>query len=239
MNRGIKFSLQCLGADCVALLNNDISVSKDFLVAMLKAFNHVTIWKYIGIVGPRVLDFYTGIEVEQPQIYIPLQLILFIQRFFRTLAVSSKAYRTYNYISVNRLNGCCYLVMSKVFNDVGFLKEEYFVYWEDSDFFLRVKKKGYLIVFAPVSVVRHKIGGANIRMRRINPRASYYFARNMINFIKFNYSGLKKYIVYLGAILSLPVYLCINLCYYHNIQEFKCFLFGFIKGILGETEKSI
>jgi len=70
MNRGIKFSLQCLGADCVALLNNDISVSKDFLVAMLKAFNHVTIWKYIGIVGPRVLDFYTGIEVEQPQIYI-------------------------------------------------------------------------------------------------------------------------------------------------------------------------
>jgi len=43
--------------------------------------------------------------------------------------------------------------MSKVFNDVGFLKEEYFMYWEDTDFFLRVKKKGYLIVFTPASVV--------------------------------------------------------------------------------------
>ena len=239
MNRGIKFSLRCLGADYVALLNNDISVNKDFLVTMYKAFNHITTGKYIGIVGPRVLDFYTGIEVGQPQVYIPLPLISFLQRFFRTLVVSSEAYRTYNYISVNRLDGCCYLVMSKVFNDVGFLKEEYFMYWEDTVFFLRVKKKGYLLVFAPVSVVRHKIGGANIWMRRINPRASYYFARNMINFIKFNYNNIEKYIVYLGAILSLPVYLCINLCYYRNIQAFKYFLFGLIKGILGETGKSI
>jgi len=83
------------------------------------------------------------------------------------------------------------------------------------------------------------IGGANIRMRRINPRASYYFARNMINFMKFNYNNLEKYIVHLGVVLSLPVYLCINLCYYRNIQAFKCFLFGCIKGILGETGKSI
>jgi len=48
---------------------------------MYKAFNHVTIGKYIGIVGPRVLDLYTGIEVGQSQVYTPLPLISFLQRF--------------------------------------------------------------------------------------------------------------------------------------------------------------
>ena len=94
MNRGIKFSLHCLCADYVALLNNDISVNKDFLVTMYKAFNHITTVKYMGIVGPRVLDFYTGIEVGQPQVYIPIPLVSFLQRFFGTLVVSSEAYRT-------------------------------------------------------------------------------------------------------------------------------------------------
>jgi len=76
-------------------------------------------------------------------------------------------------------------------------------------------------------------------MRKISPRASYYFARNIINFINFNYNNLEKYIMYLGALLSLPVYLCINLCFYNNIQAFKYFLLGFIKGILGETSKAL
>jgi hypothetical protein len=57
--------------------------------------------------------------------------------------------------------GCSMLIKREVIEEVGILDKKYFLYLEDVDYSLRVKKKGYKIVFCPDSVVYHKNAGSS------------------------------------------------------------------------------
>jgi len=45
--------------------------------------------------------------------------------------------------------GCCVLVPAGVFRKVGLMSEEYFLYFEDTDFSVRLKRAGFNIVYEP------------------------------------------------------------------------------------------
>jgi GT2 family glycosyltransferase len=56
--------------------------------------------------------------------------------------------------------GCFLLTRRKIINEIGFLDNAFFLYRDDCDFCLRVKKKGWKVVFYPGTEVMH-IGGAS------------------------------------------------------------------------------
>ena len=71
-----------------------------------------------------------------------------------------------------------------ILKKVGMCDPDYYIYFEDSDFSLRVKQSGYKIVFVPSAVFWHKGSstvGQNSRM------GYYYYYRNQIRFILKNY----------------------------------------------------
>lgn len=59
------------------------------------------------------------------------------------------------------VTGCCFAIPKRVFEEVGKFDIGYRVgYWEDSDLNMKVKEKGYKILFQPASVIYHKGGHA-------------------------------------------------------------------------------
>ena len=71
-----------------------------------------------------------------------------------------------------------------VLEKVGLCDPHYYIYYEDTDFCLRVRRSGYKIVFVPSAIFWHK-GSSTVGQQS---RLSYYYLyRNQIRFILKNY----------------------------------------------------
>lgn len=238
MNRGITFSKNCLKADYVVLLNNDTVADKYFIIEMYKVFKYSKIGEKVGVAGPKVLNYYANDVIPIDQYILPMPFASVLMMLFDNIAVTNKHYISGKPLVVHRLDGSCYMIKTKVFEEVGMLNEGFFTYWEDTDFFVRIREHGYFIVLVPKSIVKHKVGAANKALKRANPRASYYFGRNAIHFINLHYKGINKMIVLLIFIL-ISTYIFFNyLFYYRNLNAARLFLLGVVKGLLKERGKS-
>lgn len=97
---------------------------------------------------------------------------------------------------------CFLLIDASVFDRVGLMDEQYFVYYDDTDFNWRLRCAGLKIRYVPDSVVQHKVststGGGE------SPFSLYYINRNRVYFIRKNFTGLRK-MVALGYTLMTRV----------------------------------
>jgi GT2 family glycosyltransferase len=59
------------------------------------------------------------------------------------------------------VTGASMLARREVFERIGLLPEEYFLYYEDAEFGLRAKRAGFAPVWARDSLVRHRDGGSS------------------------------------------------------------------------------
>jgi len=81
--------------------------------------------------------------------------------------------------------GCCVLVPAEVFRKVGLMSEEYFLYFEDTDFSVRLKRAGFNIVYEPYAKLWHKVSSSTGRGE--SKMSIYYGDRNRLYFNrKFN-----------------------------------------------------
>lgn len=85
---------------------------------------------------------------------------------------------------------CFLLLDASVFHSVGRMDEQFFVYYDDTDFVWRMAKWGIRIRFVPQAVVMHKVSSSTGGDR--SPFSVFYTNRNRIYFIRKNLRGLKK-----------------------------------------------
>lgn len=77
--------------------------------------------------------------------------------------------------------GCCMMVKSEIFEQIGYFDPKYFVYFEDVDLSIRVKKKGFKVIYEPNTHIWHKNAlssdkpGSPIHVY-FQTRNRYYFA---------------------------------------------------------------
>jgi GT2 family glycosyltransferase len=81
------------------------------------------------------------------------------------------------------LTGCSLLVRRKVIEDIGLMNENYFLYFEETEWCVKAKNKGYKLRYAPESVVYHK---ESVSVRKIKGALYYYLTRNRLYFIQRN-----------------------------------------------------
>jgi N-acetylglucosaminyl-diphospho-decaprenol L-rhamnosyltransferase len=60
------------------------------------------------------------------------------------------------------LTGCCLLVRTKVFEALGFLDEDFFMYGEDAEFCFRAAQKGFKTGIVPAARTYHKTGSSAV-----------------------------------------------------------------------------
>ena len=75
-------------------------------------------------------------------------------------------------------SGCCMLLSCELFEEVGYLDDDLFLYLEDLDFCLRAKRVGYEIIYAPRALVWHK--NASSSDKPGSKLHQYYLTRNRL-----------------------------------------------------------
>jgi GT2 family glycosyltransferase len=145
-NVGIRYALT-QKSQYVWLLNNDTVPAPDALSALIaKALTD----ERIGAVAS--ICFYAD-RPGTVQAWAGAQVNLWIGR-------ARNSVKPHDDDWFDSLYGASMLVKSAAMQDVGLLDEGFFHYWEETEFCLRLRKKGWRLVAAPNSHVMHKVGAS-------------------------------------------------------------------------------
>lgn len=174
------------GASHICILNNDTTLDPNFLHELLAVCEtHPA----AGIVVPKIYfakgseyhkDRYKKDELGKVLWYgggnMDWQNVISYHR-----GVDEVDTGQYDHIAETEIaTGCCMFVKREVFERVGVFDDRYFLYYEDADLSIRVKRKNYTIVFVPTAHVWHgnarSTGGAGSALQ------DYYISRNRLLF---------------------------------------------------------
>lgn len=183
-NQGIKIS----EGDYILLLNPDTVVPEGALEPLLSfAKDHPE----AGVIGPKILN--TDGSVQQsvrsfPSFWNQTVIQLKLHRIFRNSKIIQE-YRMANFPydsvqSVDQVMGAAFLIPKTVIEKIGALDERYFVWFEEVDFCLTVKRAGLDVLFCPNTNIIHKQGQSFFqlvstnRQRMMNDSMRKYFFKN-------------------------------------------------------------
>ncbi|MDX5338871.1 MAG: glycosyltransferase family 2 protein [Cyclobacteriaceae bacterium] len=172
-NVGIRWAL-AQGFSHVCLLNNDTEVEPDFLEELVIKFRQ---GKSTGIVQPMILFLHQAKEIwSAGGKWIP--------NLGRAITLGDREplvnYRVKS-SQIDWATGCCMLVSREAIQQSGLLNEQYFIYFEDVEWSLRIRSQGFGIELAPKSIVYHEAGAASKKSQAegvLSPRVFYYHVRN-------------------------------------------------------------
>lgn len=94
-------------------------------------------------------------------------------------------------------HGAAMMVKREVIEKVGLMPECYFLYYEELDWSLMIRRAGYDIMYDPVCTIYHKESRTT---GQSSPLKSYYMTRNRLLFAKRNIDSPKKILTYLYLI---------------------------------------
>jgi GT2 family glycosyltransferase len=173
-NIGIRYAIEA-GYDYVWLLNNDTIVCNDSLSNLI-----------------CIAMSYDNVGLLSPIIYYHKN---------RSLIQFSGSYvdwNRYEVIHVNNVNNweheCCgkdvalwgtaLLINTNVITKIGLLQEDYFAYWEDTEYSIRTLRAGYKNIICPESIIYHKTILPQLGFIDRKPYYYYYMVRNKFFFGK-------------------------------------------------------
>jgi GT2 family glycosyltransferase len=178
-NVGIRHAIAS-GAEYVWILNNDTVVDRNALSALVDRMGRSA---DIGLCGATLMRYYdpelvhvtggAGFDQTNGQ-----QKLLGYGERIGTLPDSASVETSLAYVA-----GSATLVSRHFIEDVGPMDERYFLYYEELDWAIRGKAKGYSLGYAPHAIVYHKEGstsGSSARNPIPSPLAEYYLTRNLL-----------------------------------------------------------
>jgi GT2 family glycosyltransferase len=193
-NLGIKAALED-GCEYVLLSNNDVVLEKDTIEVLYER-----------------LSFHQAM-MAVPKIYLHGTTIFwaaggaFNKLIGRNYHIGSGIVDSGQYQIEKKLSfapTCFMLIHADVFSKIGFMDENYFVYWDDTDFIYRAQSEHLALWYIPDSIVHHKEGTSTGVMSDFSIR---YLIRNFVYFSFKNYSLM--YAFYVVSIHLLYHYLVI------------------------------
>lgn len=172
-NVGIRYALE-QGADYILLLNDDTIVDKSFLTKLVEAGESN---KEFGLIGPKIY-FYD----QKNRIWSAGGKVNWLynkgeMRGFNEIDEGqhdSPAIQETEY-----LTACSVLAKRQVIEKIGLLSEDYFLYYEDTDWSLRARRAGFKCVFVPGAKIWHKGSKSSVEG---SVSYIYYHVRNGLIF---------------------------------------------------------
>lgn len=161
-------------------INNDTEVPTGFLEPLVDKLESD---ESIGVVSPKI-RFYHHPDIIQFAGYTPMNpytmrnnLIGYRQKDEGQFDVSKE---------MPYAHGAAMMVPRKVAEDVGLMTDIYFLYYEEHDWFERIKRAGYKIYYVAESMILHK---ESMSTGKESPLKIHYIARNRIVFMRRNIFG--------------------------------------------------
>ena len=212
-NQGIKLALK---ENCsqVLIINNDIEFEEKLIEKMLGVQNQ----KDCSLVVPKMMYFdtpeyiwYAGSSFIKKKGYLPIHK-----------GMQQKDVGQFDGVyPVEYAPTCCLLVKKIVFQDVGFMDEKYFLYFDDTDFLYRVFIDGrHKLFFFSNTKFYHKVGSltkSNEKFKKKEYRGDFFIKQNIRNHIYF----LKKVGGFFSYLFILFLFFKNNLRIFIN-PKFRC-----------------
>ena len=168
-NIGIELAIEH-GATHIALLNNDTIIDSHMLSCLANncKINSISVPVIYYYKKPKMV-WYAGGEINK-----------------RTGAVihylENSEPNTIHPIQCNFATGCCFMAQTLIWKQIGLLDESYFMYCEDVEYCLRLKKNNIYVQLVPEAKMWHKVGFSS--GGEYSPIAIYYATRNRFRNIK-------------------------------------------------------
>ena len=173
-NVGLEYACS-VGAEYALLLNNDTEVAPDFLTHLVEAAERSP---QVGITGPSIYYF------DEPNTFWSAGGSIDWKRGVTSMVglnqVESGQFGE-EPRPVDFVTGCALLIKMSVVEEVGMLDPRFFLYYEETEWCVRVAHSGYTILHVPCSKIWHKISPV---AREASPMVHYYMTRNRLLFLK-------------------------------------------------------
>ena len=200
-NIGIRKAIE-LKSDYICVINNDTIVEKNFIERCISALDSD---KNIGIVSPIVLEYNSDvIQSTGGKIFLNKGGSELINKGKNIKEITKDQ-------ECDFISGACMFFRKEMIDINGFLPESYFLFYEETEWCYKIKKKGFLIKSICSTFIQHK-GSATIDS--ISGLSAYLLRRNRVVFVKRNASTF-KYLYFL-------CYLLIETLYYKFVKKRNC-----------------
>jgi GT2 family glycosyltransferase len=178
----------------ILLLNNDTLLERNFLTKLVERMesDHT-----IGVIQPKIImmdkrgyldnagSFFTKIGF--------LEHWGFGQKDGREFSKEAEIFSA---------KGACMLIQKNIINEIGLFDNDFFSYFEESDFCWRVWLSGWRVIFYPEAKIYHKVGFTVKRLDVSN--INYHYYKNRI-------CSLIKNLDTSNLLLIMPVHLTISI----------------------------
>lgn len=177
-NMGIKLALE-QGYQKVLLSNNDIVFDKNIIADLVNfSENQSSSISSLKIMYEHDKDkiWYCGGFFNFNKGLVP-----------EHLGIGQPDFGQHNYLKYSDYAPTCFVLFdSKVFSEIGFMDEAYFVYFDDTDFFYRVKKNGNfkLLVNQKIKIF-HKVGSLTSTSDAKGKKSNFFISQNIQNHFYF------------------------------------------------------
>jgi hypothetical protein len=183
-NIGIRYALEHK-AEYVLVLNNDTVVEKNMLIELFRsAKKH----PQAGAISPKIY-FEKGFEFHKDK-YQNSELGKIIWYAGGSIDWNNVygANRGVDEVDKSQFadteetdffTGACVLFNSKSLREVGLFDKKYYMYLEDADLSMRMKKQGWGVLYTPKALIWHKVAGSSGIGSDLN---DYFISRNRLLF---------------------------------------------------------
>jgi len=185
-------------------LDNDVILAPDSLV---KGVEEMEKDRRIGVIGGKVFNY------DKPDIPTCCDGAAFVNFYTgRIYFVNSKRLSICDHVTG------CYLFVRKEAVNSYFFDKDFFAYLDDVDFTLRIKKRGYKIVYYPEIKIWHKTPLSS-RTKEKFRFIQYYSMRNRLLLEKKNAKFYHKIFFYPFFIFSFALHFFLQNIFSKRIQE--------------------
>ena len=180
-NVGLRYILARGDTDFVWLLNNDTVVAPDALQRMVA---RAQADPGVAVTGSKLL-YYD--EPARVQAVGGGRLTAWQGLATHVGADAPDDERWSEPLELDVVLGASFLVRRRVIEEVGLLDEDYFMYAEEMDWCARMRRQGWKLMYAPGSVVWHKVGRSAGQQ---SPFQDYHSALGTLLFVRKNFPRL-------------------------------------------------
>lgn len=168
-NEGIRLAGQW-GAEAVLLLNNDTEVEPDMISELAQCAE-----RHPGcVIAPKI-----RYSDARDRIWSAGGRFSRVIKKARHIGLDERDEGQYDTeCEISFATGCCLWLPMEVIRAAGLLDARFFLYYEDTEYSLRLHKHGIAIYYCPRAVLYHKVGAGSGGAD--SPLCAYYIARNWL-----------------------------------------------------------
>jgi len=197
VNQGIEYGLKS-GVEYIWIFNNDVVVEKDTLEKLVEVGQQD---EKIGVIAPVIYCYDDPEKIDN----IGYSINFWTGRF-KKLKYGQDVFKNHNerIADVDSILGCSNLIKTTVFKKVGLLRPLYELYFEETDFNTRVRRKNLRVVVVKEAKVLHKNAST---MNKFIFRRAYLLLRNLFLFELFNAKPKQLFVF-------IPYYFLVHIPYF-------------------------